>query len=186
MSSYTQPRTIPRICEKCGQHFLAQAYAVNHGRARFCSIRCCNESRRVRPKADGTQPTCACGCGQRVVSTTRNGWCLFRAGHQFKAHKQLRELHPGWKGGKTFSGGRVILLRPDHHRAHSDGYVLRSVLVMEEVLGRPITRAEQVHHINHDTLDDRPENLQVLSPREHSRAHTQRRTPNGRYARINV
>lgn len=29
----------------------------------------------------------------------------------------------------------------------------------------------QVHHKNHDTLDNRPENLEVISPSEHSKLH---------------
>jgi len=47
----------------------------------------------------------------------------------------------------------------------------RSNVVMEETLGRSLESNEVIHHINEDTLDDRPENLQVMLRSEHSRHH---------------
>ena len=44
--------------------------------------------------------------------------------------------------------------------------------VMEQVLGRKLNSDEQVHHINHDRLDNRPENLEVVSSAEHGQRHT--------------
>jgi len=44
-------------------------------------------------------------------------------------------------------------------------------IVMEQFLGRPLGRREEVHHVNGDKLDNRPENLLVLSPSEHQKHH---------------
>lgn len=63
------------------------------------------------------------------------------------------------------------LWRPDHPLAHTDGYVAEHRLVAWEhgILTDP---SDHVHHLNHDTLDNRPENLSSLTPTEHSVLHT--------------
>lgn len=44
--------------------------------------------------------------------------------------------------------------------------------VMEQMIGRPLRSDEQVHHKNHDRLDNRPENLELVSSAEHGLRHT--------------
>lgn len=52
-------------------------------------------------------------------------------------------------------------------------------LVAEQIVGRPLERHEHVHHINGDGLDNRPENLEVLSAREHRGRHRFERCARG-------
>lgn len=48
--------------------------------------------------------------------------------------------------------------------------------VMEQIIGRRLKRWEQVHHRNHDRLDNRPENLELVSTQEHGERHTRHAT----------
>lgn len=51
------------------------------------------------------------------------------------------------------------------------GYILEHRDVMEQYLGRSLTKDEVVHHINEIKTDNRIENLQVMTRIEHSRYH---------------
>src|SRR5262245_27730544 len=56
-----------------------------------------------------------------------------------------------------------------YHGFYYRGYKYRlSRIIMEQHLGRALLPGEEVHHINGDTLDDRIENLQVLTKSQHS------------------
>jgi len=46
--------------------------------------------------------------------------------------------------------------------ARKDGYVMEHRLVVAAAIGRALTRTECVHHINHDPLDNRVENLELF------------------------
>lgn len=75
-----------------------------------------------------------------------------------------------WKGGKTKSKGYVLIHAPGHKYA-SKNYVEEHRLVMERKIGRYLRTDEIVHHINGIKNDNRVENLQIMTPSEHSIHH---------------
>jgi len=93
--------------------------------------------------------------------------------------------HHNWKGGVSVSRGYRFITKPDHPRANCNGYVREHIIVMEESIGRYITDDECVHHINKDTLDNRIDNLQLMTKKEHALLHSKTNTK-GRFKKGRV
>lgn len=82
----------------------------------------------------------------------------------YKYHHRKGPNHPNaTKGGRRKNEqGYVQILDP--RKTTGCRYILEHRLVMENVIGRPLTKDEVVHHLNGIRDDNRPENLVVLGP----------------------
>jgi len=108
-------------------------------------------------------------CGvQYLVKPSRKAKSRFcsvrcRANHDRGRQKVSGDVfvgHNGYRLRKTNG------LREREHR-----------LTVEEVLGRPLLPSEIVHHRNGNRSDNRPENLEVMSSRDHGLLHNPPTTP---------
>ena len=81
--------------------------------------------------------------------------------------------NPNLKGGESIRNDGYLLVRIGviSSKKHGKRYNLKHRLIMEEHLGRKLKAKEIVHHINENKLDNRIENLEVLSQNDHIKIH---------------
>lgn len=99
-----------------------------------------------------------------------------------QAEAQTGQNNGFWKGGRKLDKpGRDkaywLVRMPDHPLANG-GYIQEHRLVMEEKIGRHLRKGEVVHHIDGDSLNNHPDNLQLFaSNAEHLAFELQGRVP---------
>lgn len=128
----------------------------------------------VKPKAPAPNPSgfCQCGCGEKTLIAKHSD-----ASHGLVRGEHMRYLKGHTRKGACSKGG--VYLRPGHACGKKPRWIIHcrdrsrvymSRAVMEAHIGRHLVPGEVVHHINHDTTDDRIENLMLFSSHgEHMR-----------------
>lgn len=72
---------------------------------------------------------------------------------------------------KTRKDGYVSVYFPDHPKSNKEGYIMEHDLIMECYIGRWLKPEEVVHHKNKIRNDNRIENLELMTFKEHARLH---------------
>lgn len=151
-------------CAVCGTEFYRQpAYIAQ--RRKFCSI-ACNAIGQSRP----VRIVCAvCGREQTVKASLGHlKHCSKACEALGKTKRPTGRMHNG-RPVIEHAQGYYLIYEPTHPGAHKhNGRVLEHRWVVEQALGRYLAADEQVDHINRNKKDNRLENLQVLSARDHT------------------
>ena len=155
------PRGTPRACAVEGCALPVDAHGLCHGH---------DQRRRRTGDVDATQPlgrrrqpeTCRAEDCERP--THASGWCQTHY-RRVRATGSAREGEPVRTPageGCLSHGYRRVPVPPDlRHLSHGQSPYPEHRLVMAQILGRPLTSDEVVHHLNGVRTDNRPENLEL-------------------------
>lgn len=120
----------------------------------------------------GTKGTHHTDKAKELISKAHKGKRLSEE-TKMKIAEALRIKGPGHR--KKRGDGYIGLYYPSYPRSGKDGYVMEHIFVMEQSIGRPLKDDEVVHHINHIRDDNRLENLQLMTFKEHMSLHMKER-----------
>lgn len=117
---------------------------------------------------------CECGCEGDAGSNRFIKYHHLRRDGQPRGSFPKREGHFMWKGGRHTSGGYVYILKPEHPRANTRGYVREHVMIAEAALGKPLPAQAVVHHIDTNPSNNKNTNLVICEDQAYHRLLHQR------------
>lgn len=141
-------------CPICGKKFHLKPSAAKRFKTHCCSMECCKKMKSKKMSGVGN--------------------------HQYGLRGRK---NASWKSDTRISSCGYILIRSEEHPFRSkDGFVFEHRIIAEKSLlnesnsvyvdGKMYLNPElEVHHINFDRKDNRPDNLIVLTHKEHKKIH---------------
>lgn len=114
---------------------------------------------------------CGCGCGELIGETNRWGYPhKFLRGHNNRG--KIGEQTARWRGGRKMENGYMEIMCRDNPRAKgSNWYLPEHRVIMEKHLNACLCPWTIVHHKNGIKTDNRIENLEMMTQREHAALH---------------
>ncbi len=109
---------------------------------------------------------------RHIISKTHKGKVLSdETRHRISESHKIKGI--GHKKERT--DGYVSLYYPEHPYSNQDGYIMEHRYIMEQHIGRYIKDDEVVHHKNKNRSDNRLENLELMTFKEHAKLHMEER-----------
>lgn len=149
------------ICPICDRDFKAPK------RQKYCSVSCANKA-KSSPEPD---PRPCRGCG--TVFTPRFRWharqafctqrCATRHAVTSPNHRKNLIAANRRRGDEIRGSGKSAYVKRGGRAEHR--------VVMEQELGRALTSDEIVHHIDGNTRNNDPSNLEITTRSEHAKMH---------------
>jgi len=174
-SKHRPGRTVLHFsCENCGKDVSRfKGHETEHV---FCSRECywksdfhaetvavANAARNISALEVEPCANCSKPVTRYASSRGKRLFCNTDCHNAFRRSRQTRHV--------TAGGYVRVFVGADYPGATKSGHVFEHRKVMQDVLGRPLIDAENVHHINGVRDDNRPENLELWS---HSQPRGQR------------
>jgi hypothetical protein len=143
---------------------------VEPGSVRACIVEGCVRVRRARGLCGAHHEQQRQGLELRPVHELRE--CSFEGCTRKSKVKGICAVHktegirqgliePPPKYRMVNSEGYALLYDPLHPNSFQGGWVTEHIVVMSELLGRPLAPGEEVHHLNGQRADNCPENLEL-------------------------
>lgn len=154
-------RGVDAPCPTCG---TAVYQAPGRRPRRFCSGECANLA-KAGPLIEQACATCGSTVKLRP-SEQGTKYCSRACSTAARYSRTIDRTHNG-KPVRIDGGGYLLIYEPDHAAPSRRGWALEHRVVMATALGRALTTAEEVDHVNSDRQDNRIENLQLLDKAAH-------------------
>ena len=161
-------------CLTCEKEFtVAQSKYNSHSLLyKFCSKNCYNKYIDKKKEKSINKNTHICdNCGIEFIKYRKEKKLYKFCSVKCSSEYMKGEKSPFYKGVKINSGGyNTILINGKNFYLHR--------IVMEDFLGRKLSKNEDVHHKDGNKLNNDINNLEVIDKSEHGRLHANQRWNN--------